>query len=447
MAATAAAAVRLQAPKRVGSRLLCGLIAGRAIFRVILYGANVALLAGWGPERYGHYAAASGALICLLGLAQAGPEKAALKLIPRAREGQFAMLGGLRTLIRGAPIVAFLAAASLTAINASGTVALYAAAAAQSVALGLNIAAVAMQRALGRTIRDPVGFALLSVAWVALTTLAVSAALEPSIYLLSLSAITMIVSEITMRGTPVSHAGTARTQRSSARRSLAQTAALMGVYDVAGAAAGSVAFLVLPFTGYANQAGALYLAFTGWAFAASLFIYVARVFQPRLSIWLASDGAVTGRRQARTLALWALRLNGVWLVATGLVIVAADLRRLPPGGGAAVILTTLLLSRGVIWCLTFASVSLLENSDLKALGTVAKGAAAGFVLVAIASAALIPSFGAAGAVWAVSTDELALAAVVLWRSGSGARLTARARECHASGKAGRQKNQGRQEAR
>ncbi|MFZ0383279.1 MAG: hypothetical protein WAL38_36005, partial [Solirubrobacteraceae bacterium] len=136
-------------------------------------------------------------------------------------------------------------------------------------------------------------------------------------------------------------------------------------------------------------------------------------FQPRLSVWLASDGAASGRRQARALAGWALRLNLGWLVLVGLLIVAEDLGGSQPRASAAAILTALLLSRGVVWGMTFASVSLLENSDLRALGTVAKGAGAGFVLVAITSAALIPIFGAAGAVWALSTDELALAAVIL----------------------------------
>jgi hypothetical protein len=405
------AAVRPQPPRRIGLSLLCGLIAGRAAFRLILYGANLALLAGWGAATFARYAAASGALVWVLVLAQAGPEKTALKLLPRGGEGHLAMLKGLRTVIRLAPALGLVSAASLTLIDAQGSGALYAAAAAESIALGLNIAAVATQRALGRLGRDLVSFGSLSIGWIALTAVAIAVAVEPPVYLLCLCAWTMTVTEITMRSTPVSSAPAPR--RSSALHSLVQTAALMSVYDVAGAAAASVAFLVMPLTGYANQAGVLYLALTGWGFVAGLFIYIARVFQPRLSVWLASDGAASGPRQARALALWALRLNLSWLVLVGLLIVAADLGGSQPGAGAAVILTALLLSRGVIWGLTFASVSLLENAELRALGTVAKGAGAGFVLVAISSAALIPIFGAAGAVWALSTDELALAAVVL----------------------------------
>jgi len=411
MMPAATAAVRLGPPRRIGLSLLCALIAGRAAFRLILYGANVALLAGWGAATFARYAAASGALVWVLVLAQAGPEKTALKLLPRGGDGHLAIVRGLRTVIRLAPPLAFVSAAWLTLINAHASSALYAAAGAQSIALGLNIAAVATQRALGRLGRDLVSFGLLSIGWIALTAVTIAAALEPPVYLLCLCAWTMTVTEITMRSTPVSSARVPH--RSSALHSLAQTAALMSVYDVAGAAAGSVAFLVLPLTGYANQAGVLYLALTGWGFAAGLFIYIARVFQPRLSVWLASDGALSGRRQARALAVWALRLNLGWLVLVGLLIVAADLSGSQPSAGAAAILTALLLSRGVIWGMTFASVSLLENSDLRALETVAKGAGAGFVLVAITSAALIPIFGAPGAVWALSTDELALAAVVL----------------------------------
>jgi archaellum biogenesis protein FlaJ (TadC family) len=224
----------------------------------------------------------------------------------------------------------------------------------------------------------------------------------------------MAMTEITMRGTPVALGRPSA--RTPALRGLAQTAALMGVYDVAGMAAGSIAFVVLPLTGHAEQSGVLYLALVGWGLVLSLLVYVGRVFQPRLSLWLAGEGQITGRLHARTLARRSLTLNAVWLVVVAVVIVAADLRTLPAGTVAIAILTALLLSRGAIWCLMFASVSLLENADLDALRIVARGAAAGLVVVAVTSAAVIPVFGAAGAVWAVATDELALALVVLRRA-------------------------------
>ena len=188
---------------------------------------------------------------------------------------------------------------------------------------------------------------------------------------------------------------------------------MMGVYDVAGVAALSVAFLILPFSGHADQSGVLYLALAGWGLALGLIVYVARVFQPRLSVWLAGEGSVSGRRQARLLARWALGLNLAWLVVAGLVIVARDLDGLTAGASAVAGLSALILSRGVVWGLMFASISLLENSDRDALRVVAKGAAAGLAVVVVTSLAVIPAFGAAGAIWAMATDELALAIVVL----------------------------------
>ena len=140
------------------------MIAGRATFRLILYGANVALLAGWGAATFARYAAASGALVWVLVLAQAGPEKTALKLLPRGGEGHPAVVKGLRMVIRLAPPLAFVLGRVVDPYDAHATRALYAAAAAQSIALGLNIAAVATQRALGRLGRDLVRlFGLMSM--------------------------------------------------------------------------------------------------------------------------------------------------------------------------------------------------------------------------------------------------------------------------------------------
>lgn len=409
-AATATVDAQPQELVRVGLKLLCSLIAARATFRLVLYGANIALLTCWGAGVYGRYAAASGVLLWVMTIAQAGPEKAALKLIPRGGDGRAAMLTTLRFIIRLAPLALLVPAVLAIALAPRGTGALYAAAAAQGVALGLNMAAVAVQRALGRTGRDLVNFGLLSIIWVVLTAVTVALAVAPVLYLLCLCLSTMTVTELTMRGTPVTPSGT---HRSRALRSLGETAAMMSVYDVAGNAALSVAFLVLPLSGHADQSGVLYLALAGWGLALSLIVYVARVFQPRLSVWLAGAGSVSGRRQARVLARWALRLNLAWLAAAAVVIAVADLSGLTAGASAVAGLSALILSRSVIWGLMFASISLLENSDHDALRAVAKGAAAGLVVVVAVSAVVIPAFGAAGAIWAMATDELALAIAVL----------------------------------
>lgn len=409
-AATATADVRPHELARIGLKLLAGLIAARATFRLVLYGANVALLAGWGAGEYGRYAAASGVLAWVMIVAQAGPEKAALKLLPRGGDGRPAMLAALRALIRLAPLALLVPAMLAVASQPGGGAALYGAAAAQSVALGLNMAAVAVQRALGRTGRDLANFGLLSVVWVALTALTIALDVAPASYLLCLCLATMAVTELTMRGTPIAPR---RARRARVPRDLAETAAMMSVSDVAGMAALSVAFVVLPLSGHADQSGALYLALAGWGLALGLIVYVARVYQPRLSVWLAGAGSVSGRRQARLLARWALRLNLAWLAVAGVVIVAADMRGLTTGASAVAALSALILSRGAIWGVMFASVSLLENADRDALRVVAKGAAIGLAVVVAVSVVVIPAFGAAGAIWAMATDELALAIVVL----------------------------------
>ena len=415
LAAAPPAVPEADTPAPIGIQLLLGLVAGRATFRLVLYGANVALLAGWGHHTYARYAAASGALVWVVALAQAGPEKAALKLVPRPGHSRGAIVGGLLAIVRYVPLAFAALAAIAVAIDQQAVAALYLAAAAQSVAIGLNVAGVALQRALGRAGRDIFNFALLSAAWVILTALALVTHMQPALYLLSQCLVTVAVTELTSSGLR------APTQsifgRPGVLRSLSETVALMGVYDVAALVATSAVFLVLPLTRNAAQSGDLYLAVTGWGIALSFFIYALRVFQPRISLWLAGEGRVTGRRRARTMAAWALGLNVAWLLVVAVVRLAGGFRKLPPGLVTTVVLTALLLSRSPVSGLMLVSAYLLENADDGSLRAVAAGAAGGFALVVVASIAVIPFFGAVGAIWALATGELVQALVVLRRHG------------------------------
>ncbi|MFN2468233.1 MAG: hypothetical protein ABR521_08930 [Gaiellaceae bacterium] len=407
------ALAELGASGRLGIRMLLGLLAGRATFRLVLYGANVTLLAGWGHHTYARYAAASGALVWVVALAQAGPEKTALKLIPRPGQAREATVAGLLAIVRGVPLVFCALAALAIAVDQHAVATLYVASAAQSVAIGLNVAGVALQRALGRAGRDISNFALLSAAWAVLTAFAVVLHLPPVLYLFSQCVAAIAVTEVTLRGLRAPTRSLAGRPR--ARRRLDETVALMGVYDVAALAATSAVFLVLPLTRNADQSGDLYLALAGWGVALGFLVYALRVFQPRMSLWLAGEGSLTGRGWARSLAAWALALNAAWLVVVAVVLVAGGFRALAPGIVTVAALTGLLLSRSPVSGLMLVSVCLLENADVGSLRAVAAGAAGGLVLVLVASAAVIPFFGAAGAIWALATDELVQAGVVLRR--------------------------------
>jgi hypothetical protein len=63
--------------------------------------------------------------------------------------------------------------------------------------------------------------------------------------------------------------------------------------------------------------------------------------------------------------------------------------------------------------LTTVGVCLLENLDGRSLRAAAVGATGGFTLVTVTALAVIPVYGAAGAVWALGTMELAQAIVLL----------------------------------
>jgi hypothetical protein len=394
---------------RISLRMLAGLFAGRAAFRVVLYGANVAMLQVWDHATYAAYAAASGALVWLLALAQAGPEKAALKLLPRPGEARAAVLDALLTTVRVVPLAGLATAATAIALDPDATATLYVVCAAQSVAIGLNVAAVAIQRALGRAERDIRNFAVLSAAWIVLSAAAAALRVEPVLYVFALCAAAVVVTHVGTHGLT----GSART--GAAAPGLGRTVALMSAYDVAGVAAVSVAFLVLSLTSAAEQAGPLYLAVGGWSILLGFIVYGVRVFVPRISLWMQAEGRVLGPRRARAMARWALGANIAWLAAVGLLIVLGRLPAVSPGLPCAGVLTVLLLSRGPMCVLTFLSVSLLENADARTLRRVAAGAVGGLALVVVVSVPAIPAFGAYGAVWALAMDELVLAAVLLRR--------------------------------
>jgi hypothetical protein len=395
---------------RISMRMLAGLVAGRAAFRVVLYVANVAMLQAWGHATYATYAAASGAVVWVLALAQCGPEKAALKLLPRPGAARAAILGALLTTVRVVPLAGLAVASAAIALAPHATATLYVVCAAQSVAVGLNVAGVAIQRALGRAERDIANFAVLSATWIVLSAAAAFLRVDPALYVFAQCVAAVVVTHVGTRGLT-----TAGASAPGVRRRLGRTVALMAVYDVAAVAAVSAVFLVLPLTAAADEAGPLYLAVAGWSVLLGFIEYGVRVFVPRISLWMQAEGRVVGPRRARAMARWSLAVNIAWIAAVGLLIVLGRLPAISAGMAGAAVLTVLLLSRSPVVVLTFLGVSLLENADGRALRRVAMGAVGGLALVVVVSVPAISAFGAYGAAWALAMDELVLAAALLRR--------------------------------
>lgn len=398
----------------VGLRMLLTLLAGRSIFRIVLYGANIALLAVWSRAEFDAYAAASGGLAWVVALTQAGPEKAALTLIPRSHDPQ-ALTSQLVLAIRLVPVLLGAVAAGALVVDGHGTAALYLVMAAESAAVGCNLAAVGTLRALGQTRSDPRNFVVLSTGWVAITGLAMAVSMDPTDYVVLQFLLTVGVTELTLAGVraPVRDVSI----RPGARRTLAVTVALMGVQDVVACITASAMFLVLPLTGHGSQSGDLYVAVAGWGIVFGFFTYLLRVFQPRVSFRLAVQGTNHGRPWARSFGWWALSINGAWLVVVAVMTHSRSFATLAPGRSTVVTLAVLMASHAPVVLLTGLGLYLLENGDGEALRVAAMAAAANLALVALVAVAVMPRYGAVGAVWAFAAGEMAPAAVLIRQGG------------------------------
>jgi hypothetical protein len=400
-----------EGPQPVGIGMLLTLLAGRSIFRIVLYGANLALLSVWSRADFDRYAAASAGLAWVVALTQAGPEKAALTLIPRMYDARAALTSGLVFGIRLVTVLLGAVAAGALIVDRHGTLALYLIMAAESAAVGCNLAAVGTLRALGRTRSDPRNFVILSTGWVAITLLAIAVSMDPTDYVILQFLLTVGVTELTLAGVraPIR----SLTARRPVLRSLTVTVALMGVQDVVACLTTSAVFLLLPLTGHAGQSGDLYVAVAGWAIVLGFFTYLLRVFQPRVSLRLARSRGHDGRGWGRSLGCWALGINGAWLVVVAVTMQAPFVDRLSPGRSTVVILAVLLASHAPVALLNGLGLYLLENGDGESLRVAASAAVANLALVALVGVVVLPRYGAVGAVWAFAAGELAPAIVLM----------------------------------
>jgi hypothetical protein len=402
-----------RAAPAVGTGLLLSLVAGRGAFRLTLYAANAVLAAVWTRAEFSGYAAAAGASMWLLSLVSAGPEKAALKLLPRADRTRPALLGALRGLAAVLPLPLLGAAGVALAVAPSAPATLHLVVAAQYVALGANLLLVGLYRALGRPRRDVATFLTLSVVTVAATAVTALTGLPPAAYAAVLLAATTVVNVGLLRGLRTAPARTPRRLRTL--RLLATTAALMGASEVLSNAALSALYVVLALTAFAAQSAELYLVGIVWSLALSALYFLLRVFQPRTSLRYAGSAAGEGRRVAVRLARAVVALDLLWLALAGAAVLVLDLHELAPGRPTLLALAALMLARAPIVVLATTAAYLLENADGESLRVSAAAAGLGLAAVVLTGVVLVPVYGAVGAVWALAVKELAVGVTVLAR--------------------------------
>ncbi len=392
----------ITAPQRIGPRAMLSLIAGRTAYRMALYAASVLLLAAWGRAEFAPYAAAMGAATWLITVVQMGPEKTALKLLPRARRTHGDIADGLRVFGLAAPVLPLVVAVALLATAPSSHAALYAVAVAQSVALGSVMLGVALHRALNRPRMDTLTFVLLAAGTVVLISLTFRPGISPIAYLsgqlvLTLAAVVMLLRK---------RADTPRTGRRM-RRLLTGTSVLMGAPEVLMTAGTSVLYVELAATGHARQSSELYVVLQGWALIIAFVYLVQRVLQPRLSAWLAARPAAEGASRAVRMARVVIVASAVWLA--GAIAVAVALGNDLEPGRLTVALALFIVSRMPIYLLMSQATFVLENTDATGLRTSARGAVVSLLAVATAGAVATPLFGALGAVCALGVKEPVLA--------------------------------------
>ncbi|WP_433374449.1 hypothetical protein [Streptosporangium sp. CA-115845] len=386
------------ASHRVGPRRLLTLLGGRATFRLLLYGSAGVLVAAWSRGDFNRYAAAMGATGWLCMVVQSGPEKAALRLIPRARRTREQLAGMLRAILAHVPIPFAVAASAAFVLAPDAMVTVYLLGTAYYISLGCGMLGVAVHRALGRYTPDTVHFSLLGLGTLAMAGLAFAVPVRPAGYLAGLLVLSTMLNLVLLRGLP----RTGRPPHRALRRVLAGTVVLMGTADVMSNAMVGALFVELALTSHASQSGDLYMMILGWGFTVSVIYTLQRIYQPRLSLRMASGGAearALGRRVAR-LSVW---MSATWLVLAGTALIGglAGTRSLVALGG-------LLLSTLPVYLLTSFGIFMLENTDEAGLRNSAKAAVMALVAVIGLGALVIPLAGAAGAVYALGANGFVL---------------------------------------
>jgi hypothetical protein len=389
---------------------LVSLLAGRGLCRFVQYGSTLLLLSAWGTDEYAVFAGALGSFGWLTALISSGPEKAALKLLPRARRTY-------PDLYRAFLVIAVLSLPAAAAFGVAAAVGawsqptlIYFGTAAVAVSIGCNLLLVGLARVRGWLRRDPVNHVALSGTFGLLAAAAV-AGLGPVGYLTGLvAALTVLNADLLRRlGRPSLRIR----RRPRLLRQLAGTVALMGGAEVTSTAVTSVLFLELSLTRWSRQAAVLFPLLLVWSAGANLFAYLLRVYQPRTSLRLAGRGVHAGRREALRYAPAALALAAAYLLTAGLAVALTDIDRLPVGLELAVVLAVLLAGRTPSFLLLSLMAYRLENIDGRGLRVNAFASVLALAAVTLTGLWAIPAFGAVGFVCTDGVLDLVQAATVL----------------------------------
>ncbi len=306
----------------VPRRILLALLAGRLAYRGTTALLPVALLAVWGPDRFGPYASLFGTWLFLNPMLSWGLEKAALLLLPRTRAGRPYVLGALITFGVALALPAAVGFVLLALVSDSPVATLSAVLALLNVAQGMNQALVGYQRALGRPLVDTANYLTAGALNVAAVALAAWAGLTPLGFGLVLLAGTAAL-DLAHTVALATHArlGARLLARRRLVRHAAGTAFFMGFNIILVTVTTSALFVVLAWHGLERESAYLYVAISIFNVAHAALDYLLRVYQPSVALLLRRGRAAEIRRGV---ARWSWRL-----LASAAACVVAD--RLPAG--------------------------------------------------------------------------------------------------------------------
>ena len=395
---------------RVGLRTLASLVAGRASYRLVLLATTVLLLPVWGEQRYGTYAAAMASFTWLTALVFTGPEKAMLKLLPRAPRTGPAVTAALVAVLWWLPLPVAAAFALVRLLDGPGAAAVHVGVAAMQLSVGATMLLVALHRAAGRPRADTTTFLVMSGTQVGLLAAAAAGYLQPVGYVAAVIATQVAVNLVLSAG--LGRPSLRIRHRPRFLRRLGLTAVLLSGTDLFLFLSTAVLFLLLQATGHAGQVGRLYAVLLVLSVGANLLLYLLRVHAPRTSLRLAGRAGAAGRGRAARLGAVVAALNGAWLVAVVLAVGLTDVAGITSPAGQVVVWAVLVTTSTPALALLLWAGYLLENTDARAPGVVAIAAAAGLVTVVAVGAAAMPALGGVGLIIASVAGETGYALVL-----------------------------------
>jgi hypothetical protein len=380
-----------------GGRLMLALLAGRGAFRVTAQLAPLALVGHWGAAGFADYASAVGISAWTVFVAGSG-EKAALKLVPRARRLAPAV-ARIVVRIAAAPVAVAAVLVALSVLR--GTDRLLATALLCSTGLGLLQVAVGLHRVRGRVYRDSVTYLVMTGVVVALTAVTFALGWSPRAQLSLLAGAALAAAVVLLlllpAGWVLPHGGAA--PRSIARIVL-RTSALLGLPEFISSVSVSVCYLALRLSGERAGSGPFYVAMTVAGFCTAGLLYLMRLRQPATSLLLRGPGGRLGRRRARRV----LRVAFAVCAAGAVLLVAV-----PAGHLLLALLTGLEVA---LFGLVSYAGFLVENTDGRSPVLTAASAVAGLLVLVLAAVLLVPATASAGAMGALLLSSGATALVL-----------------------------------